>query len=401
MKVGVILDNEFTIDIRVSNEVNYLKSIGYEIHVLCPDFGNRSLFEVVDGVSIHRFNLKPSLKNKLFGVMNILPFYELMWIKRVRRFVKDVNPDYLHAHDLYMSKIAYKGGGRRIPVVLDLHENFPAAILSYKWSSKFPHRLLSQPKAWQKKEKEYLGYAKKVIVLSSSFKDALAQKYADLNPNNIFIYPNVPDIKQMLSFSIKPDILSKQNQFILFYFGGISERRGIYTCFEAIKKLSDKIPSLHLLLIGPVDGHEQEIFSQYMNDPILKERVTHYKWKDISEFPSYAAASDICLSPIFRNEQHESGVANKVFQYMLFAKPLIVSDCAPQIEIVKGSSCGTVFKSNDAEDLADQIHLLYSDPKLRLEMGENGKKAVHEKYNLEICGEQLDILYKSLKDVGI
>ncbi len=396
MKIGVILDNEFTVDIRVSNEVRYLKSLGYEMHILCPNFSNKSLFEVVDGVSIHRFNLNKSLKNKLFGVMNILPFYELMWIKRVRRFVKEINPNYLHAHDLYMAKIANKGCSATIPIVLDLHENFPAAILSYKWSSKFPYNLLSQPKAWQNKEREYLGYANRIIILSESFKNFLTYKYPDLNPTNLYVYPNVPDINQMLSFPIKSDIFPKQNRFILFYFGGISKRRGIYTCFEAVKKLSDNIPTLHLLLIGPVDGHEQDTFNKYINDPLLKDRVTHYPWKDLSEFPSYTSISDVCLSPIYKNEQHESGVANKIFQYMLFNKPLIVSNCIPQIEIVEGNSCGVSFKYDSVDDLADKIHLLYNDQKLYKELGENGRRTVIEKYNLEVCGEQLNLLYKSL-----
>jgi len=395
MKIGVILDNEFTTDIRVTNEVNYLKSI-YEVHILCPNYYKQTNFEVIDGVSIHRFNLSKSIKNKLFGLMNSLPFYEQIWIRKTRKFVAEVNPNYLHAHDLYMAKIACKGGKGLLPVILDLHENFPAAILSYKWSSKFPHRILSRPTAWIKKEREYLGYASRIVALSNSFKTTLATRYPSLNPDNIFVYPNVPDVNQMLSFKINADIFPKQGRFVLFYFGGISERRGIFTCFEAIKILFNEIPSIHLLLIGPVDGHEQATFDQFMNDPALKERVTHFRWKNISEFPSYTRASDICLSPIFRNEQHESGVANKVFQYMLFGKPLIVSDCSPQIEIVKGSNCGEVFRSGETEDLANKIKFLYDNPKLCAEMGARGKQAVLEKYNLDVCGKQLELLYKSL-----
>ncbi len=396
MKIGVILDNEFTIDIRVTNEVNFLKSIGYEMHVLCPSYNNEKEIEIIDGVTIHRFKLKKSTKNKLFGMMNTLPLYELFWIKKTRKFIKEVNPKYLHAHDLYMANIAYKGGNKKLPIILDLHENFPAAILSYRWSSKFPHRLLSRPNAWRRKERKYLGYASKIVVLSNSFKDTLTNRYPELHSENIFVYPNVPDVKQMLSYPIKADIFPQQHRFVLFYFGGISERRGIYTCFEAIKILYNDIPSIHLLLIGPVDGHEQSTFNKFMDDPILKERITHYQWKDISEFPSYTTASNICLSPIFRNEQHESGVANKVFQYMLFGKPLIVSDCAPQVEIVETENCGLVFKSNDALDLAAKIEFLYNHPQESIGMGMNGKKAVVEKYNLEKCGEKLKELYANL-----
>lgn len=398
MKIGVIVDNEFVTDIRVSNEAYYLKSIGYEVHILCPDFDNQKKFEIINGVSVHRFKLNKSVKNKLYGLMNFLPLYELLWIKKVHMFVKEVNPDYLHAHDLYMAKIAYKGGDRQIPVILDLHENYPEAVLAFKWSSRFPHRLLTRPLAWKRKEAEYLGYASKIIVLSNSFKDTLTNRYKSLNPENIFVYPNVPDVKQMLSFPIKPELFPKNGRFILFYFGGIGERRGIITCFEAIKILSSEIPSLHLLLIGPVDGQEQKDFNQYLKDPDLKEKVTHYKWKDLSDFPSFTYASDVCISPIFKDDQHESGVANKVFQYMLFGKPLIVSDCAPQIEIVEGSKCGIVFRNKDAVDLAEKIKFLYNNQDLRNEMGERGRMAVLEKYNLEICGKQLESLYISFHD---
>jgi glycosyltransferase involved in cell wall biosynthesis len=396
MKIGVLLDTEYTLDIRVLNEVNYLKNAGYEVHLLCPSFEKQVLFEILDGVSIHRFKLKKSFKNKLFGIMNTIPYYELFWIGKVKKFVKVVKPNFLHAHDLFMSKIAFKGGDGKIPIILDLHENFPEAIKAFRWATRFPHRLLSRPDLWKKKELEYLNYADKIIVLRQSFKENLTKRYPSLNSESIFIYPNVPDLRQMQNFSIKLDLFPKNGRYILFYYGGIGVRRGIYTCFEAVKILASKIPSIHLLLIGPVDRHEKSTFNRYLNDPILKEKVTYYDWRDLSDFPSYALSSDICLSPIIKDEQHESGVANKVFQYMLFQKPIIVSDCTPQIEIVERNQCGLVFESENAEDLAKKISYLFDNPELCIEMGKNGKKSVLVDYNLEVCGIQLDLLYKSI-----
>ncbi|HOP04317.1 MAG TPA: glycosyltransferase family 4 protein [Tenuifilaceae bacterium] len=397
-RIGVILDNEYSIDIRVLNETKHLHKAGFKIFVLCPNYGDQLSFEEIDGITVYRFNLNKNLKNKLFGVMNTIPFYEWLWISKVKWFVKKVNPDFIHAHDLYMSKIAYLGGKRKIPFVLDLHENYPAAILTYRWSSRFFNRLVSRPKAWKKKEKKYLGYASKIIVLSNAFKNDLLKRYPILHAENITVYPNVPDVDQMLSFPINPEIFEKNDKFLLFYFGGISKRRGIFTCFEAIKLLGDKIPNIHLLLIGPVDGHEKIDFENYLNDTSLSGKITHFPWKDISEFPSFTAVSDICLSPIFKNEQHESGVANKIFQYMLFSKPLIVSDCIPQIEIVENSKCGLVFKSNDANDLAEKVMLLQQNPELRSEMGENGRKAVLEKYNVTFYGMHLKQMFLSFSN---
>jgi glycosyltransferase involved in cell wall biosynthesis len=78
---------------------------------------------------------------------------------------------------------------------------------------------------------------------------------------------------------------------------------------------------------------------------------------------------------------------------MLFERPLIVSDCKPQAKIVAEAQCGLVFKSEDAEDLAQKINMLYQNQELSIEMGENGKKAVEMKYNTQNYGKNLVNLY--------
>jgi len=110
-----------------------------------------------------------------------------------------------------------------------------------------------------------------------------------------------------------------------------------------------------LLLIGPVDKIEKEMFFEAISSPEIKNSIIHYEWKDISLLPSFISVSDICLSPIVKNDQHESGVANKIFQYMLFERPLIVSNCKPQSIIVEEEQCGVVFNSEDSVDLSEKI----------------------------------------------
>ena len=101
----------------------------------------------------------------------------------------------------------------------------------------------------------------------------------------------------------------------------------------------------------------------------------------------------MCLSPIIKNEQHESGVANKIFQYMLFEKPIIVSNCQPQVEIVKRHRCGLDFRSGDSNDLATKIESLINNPKLAAEMGKNGKNAVLSTYNTTAYTQDFEAFY--------
>ena len=154
--------------------------------------------------------------------------------------------------------------------------------------------------------------------------------------------------------------------------------------------------SVRLLLIGPVDKADLPVFSSYMDDPAIKNAITYFPWKDISLLPSYITCSNLCLSPIFKNPQHESGVANKIFQYMLFARPILVSNCLPQQKIVEEGNCGFVFESDNPVDLADRVNLLLKSPELCQKFGENGRKLVLKEYNLQNFGKNLVKLYDSV-----
>ena len=67
----------------------------------------------------------------------------------------------------------------------------------------------------------------------------------------------------------------------------ISRRRGIHTAIEALERIIEYYPDVHLLLIGPVDKDEKEDFQNLFSNDHMKDHITHYQWKDISTLPSY------------------------------------------------------------------------------------------------------------------
>ena len=79
---------------------------------------------------------------------------------------------------------------------------------------------------------------------------------------------------------------------------------------------------------------------------------------------------------------------------MLFERPVLVSDCTPQLELVEETGCGVVFKNQDPEDFIKKVLYLYNHPEECKQMGEKGKKAILEKYNMTTAGKELDKLYR-------
>lgn len=393
-KLGVVVDNDFYNDVRVVNEVKILASTISEVHILCFNFGREIEIGLPNNVYVHPVKINRLVKNIIFAYNNTFHFYTMYWSILIKLFIKKTNVESIHVHDLYLSQAAYWATRKsKINFTLDLHENFPAAVTGYQWMYKKPHYYFIKPDYFRKKEGKYLNYADKIVVLSETFKNDLIDKHSVLKNKTFCIYPNLPDIDEFNNYEVDSGILDKKSDFILFYFGGIAERRGVFTAIEAIKKLKHEIPNIKLLLIGPVDKAEKERFYNVITNEEVIDHIIYYEWKDISLLPSYVNISDVCLSPIVRNDQHESGVANKIFQYMLFERPLLVSDCKPQKHIVESENCGLAFESENVVDLANKVLELYKDPELRMAMGINGKNAVLEKYNTSVMGRNLIDMY--------
>jgi len=393
-KIGFVVDNEFSNDPRVTNEANLLFSNGFEVHVLCFNFGNHpNETEVINGIHVHRLTISRKTKNLLFGSFNTFPFYTNYWTKHIKAFIKLTKVTAIHVHDIYMVPAGAKATEKKIPLIADLHENFAEAVLNYKWTKKPIQNFLFKPKKWKTLEPSLLEMADFLIVLSESYKNELSSKYDFLQPKNLIVYPNVPNLNTLFDYPIhQPKDIDSEN-FNLLYFGVVAERRGILTCMKAMRTLRKSIPNCKLILIGPINKSEEVDLEELIDDAELKDVILHIPWLDIKHLPSYLLKADVCLSPIHKSKQHDIGIANKLFQYMAFAKPIVASNSVAQMEMIEQENCGLIFLSDDHLDLAEKVLWLHDNPKESEQLGMNGKKAAVSKYNHITQGKSLIDLY--------
>ena len=386
LRIGMVLDKELP-DLRVENEANVLGQAGYDVVLLVLDYKEKSAHRERKGsYSVYYQPLKKMIVKKLRPFSGtIFDIYSLIWYPLISRFVKRENIDILHLHDLYMGLSVI---GKNMPFIVDLHENYPSSVVSYNWSRKFPLNFILSKSVWKKREKQIFSAARGIITLSNYFADLLSKEYEALCLDKRFcVYPNVPSINDLENMISDKEIYHGEKRFTLFYYGVVAERRGIFECFEALKRLQKDLPQIHLLVVGPVDNADKNRFENYKAD--LRSSVTHIPWVKFSDFASLVKEVDIGISPIKKNEQHESGVANKIFQYMYFKKPLIVSNCRPQEEIVEKAKCGYVYESGNISDFCDKIIQAYRERASFADMGNNGNTAVKKKYNTVIAGKSL------------
>ncbi len=395
MKIGMILDNEFSGDLRVENEAVALSKAGHEVFVLCLNFGEKKNYEEFHGVKILRIPISRKLKKKLAGLNNtIFNFYPRFWARHIKRFVRENKIDVLHVHDLWMLEGAFRANKKLgLPLIADLHENFVHALGHYRYANTFPGKFLISQKRWAKKEKEWCLQADWIITVI----DEAVERYIALGvpPEKITVVPNYVNLEEFLPEKFDESILSKfKEDFKLVYTGGFDTHRGLETLLEAAAILKSRIENLKVLLVGSGSNYDS---LQELSQKLELDKVVSFEgWQPVEKLPSYIAASDIGIIPHLKTVHTDNTIPHKLFQYMFLEKPVIATDCAPLVRIIKESNAGLIYPSGNAQALAERIYELYTKPSLREEMGLNGKNAVLQKYNWEKAAGNLIRLYEKI-----
>lgn len=133
------------------------------------------------------------------------------------------------------------------------------------------------------------------------------------------------------------------------------------------------------------------------SDVLVFEGVSH------GEVGAYICSADVCVG--IHPEYHWSkwgfhGSSMKVFEYMACARPVVASDVGQLREVVGATGSGIVCENAPPAVLNALLHLRER-PDERARMGDNGRRAVLERYNWRtIAARTLDIFRDVLEDTG-
>ncbi|WP_339341266.1 glycosyltransferase family 4 protein [uncultured Polaribacter sp.] len=395
MKIGMILDAPFPPDPRVENEAVSLVENGHEVFLFCLKYADEKASDTINGIQVRRYSSN-TFEYKLSALAYTIPLYSVIMQKKIAKFIRETNIEALHIHDMRIAGAVYKVNVNfNLPIVLDLHDNMPEVMKLYPHLQKFPGKYLISPKKWKQKEEEFIKKANKVIAVSPEFIDTLAVRLP-LEKDKLVLVPNTIRKTFFEDYKVNETIIKKyKSNFVILYLGDTHLRRGIQTAIAALVKLKDTIPEIKLVIVGK--NTTDIILRKQVKDLQLEQFVDFEGWQNVSLFQSYILASEICISPLHRNLQHDVAYANKIFQYMSLAKPLLVSDAIAQKKLVEKVACGLVHKERDSKDFSNKVLALYKSKPLRMELGESGRKFVQNEFSWEQTSKKLINLYNNMQ----
>lgn len=401
----MVLDGLYPSDIRVRKEAEFL-SKSHEVFVLCNRSEGEEKFEIVNGVKIFR-TIKRH-KTTLRGIVDIIAsinFIHPLFKRELSKFIDENKIQALHVHDLPLAKTVLLASKKhKIISVLDLHENYPAALstwFSWRKSSliRLKNNIFFNYNRWFKYEAKMIVKFDFLITVVNEMKERIISQHK-VSPDKIIVVPNSEKKEFASSFqnNEQPYFNNQKDKFIISYVGGFGPHRGLHTAIEGMKFVKEEIPNALLVLVGPsnrdVKLHLESIIEEndLENFVELRDRVSFNSVVNIMK------GSHINVIPHISNEHTESAVPHKFYQILLSGSPLLVSDCAPMKRLVVEKEIGYYFKAEDPKSFAMEVVKINKDYNQATKKSAKGyDEAFNGSLNWEHTSKELLKLYDDLK----
>lgn len=383
----MILDHDFPPDVRVEKEIETLINNKHEIILACYNYKkNLPEFEEKKNLKIYRKSISKFSYKSSVAILK-LPFYFSFWKKFIFGILEKEVVDAIHIHDLPLSKIGEKVKRKyNIPLVIDLHENWPASLETATHTNTIAGKILSSNKQWRKYEKKIIKHADKIITVVDEMKDRIAK--LEINENKIHVVSNTISPKDFPLTIDKPD----PNFTTLFYAGGINIHRGLQIVIKAIPLILKEIPNVRLNIIGT--GSYQVHLEKLVSDLNISNHVSFLGWKDLLEISKHLAKSDIALIPHLKSEQTDCSSPNKLYQYIYAKKPILTSNCNSLVRIIEETKSGISYIHNSPEDFKKAFFELLNNQNNTIDL-DYGLNLINTKYNWSVDSKRLVDLYSN------
>jgi glycosyltransferase involved in cell wall biosynthesis len=398
MNICLVYQDHYPWDIRVEKIINALAEKGYTVHILSRNRSNSATYEKIDNnIYVHRLPVGIGKITK--EIINFPAFFSPTWIVKLLSIVIKYNIKLIIVRDLPLGPLGFIVGKiTNTKTILDMAENYPELIKS-TWVYKGPKiqdYIIRNPYLLKILEKHLLPIMDGIIVVSKKSQERIKLIIGN-KKTPVWIIGNTPrlDASSKLFYNPLIDKIKNHKSLKMIYTGMVESHRGLDIVLKSIPYVLQNGIDMLFVVVGK--GTYEEKLKTIVNELNIQEHVLFTGWIDSKYIPSIIALSDICIVPHYVTEHTNTTIPNKIYDYMLQKKPVIVTNSESLAEIIKFANCGYIYEDNNPEELAKIICLLQNNV-LREKLGLSGYNAVVEYYNWENDKKKL---YKTIESIFV
>jgi len=354
--------------------------------------GKRFLRERIDGMDIVRIRV-PNLPRHIPAARAVWQFALAHRFARAIRRIEKHDVALIYSPPLPLGLAGASLKSSNTPFILNVQDLFPQSavdlkILKNRWLIAFFEAL----------EKRIYRAADHITVHSPGNLAHVVR--TGIDADNVTVVPNWVDTdflqpdRRRNGFSEKHGLAGR---FVVSFAGVLGYSQDIDVILEAAHLLRDSEEIL-FLVVG--DGVEKDRLVRKAN-VMGCTNVLFLPMQSRQVYPEVLTASDVCLVTL-NKEVVSPVVPSKILSIMAAGKPLVacMNPQGDAAHVVRTARCGFVLPAGDAAGLAEAIVKLRHDPRLRTELGGNGRAYCVENFSLEKCARRYVGLFTEMKQNG-
>lgn len=350
-------------EVVIFRQAKALQDAGYDVSfVVCDDEPD----EIIQGVKVIGAGFKPlSYFDRIFRVASHL-----------KRILKEIDADVYQTCciDQIGTSIWLRKQNKKI--VFNMREGHPFTLRAKSsLPSIIKEALIKLMVAYMRPR---LRKFDAVITITDDVKKYLSEWGIE----RLYVQGNFPFINKKYTLSYE-DYCKRED--IVIYYGSIY---GI-SCQEFVLQALDHVRGVKYLLAGKFWGNEA--YHKYLaNMPQWKnvEFIDGFELEELPGLLSRATISNVIRDFSKTNAPNGSLGIIKIFESMEAALPIICSDVPLYREMMNEYKCGILVDPKNPKEIADAIKFLVENKEEAYRMGQEGRRAVVEKYSWDAVSKE-------------
>ena len=342
--------------------IEFFTKRGHEIHwiTLTPNY-----FGEIKNVKIYFFKKYPG--KALDIALNVIP---------IRRLIKKINPDILHAH--------YAG----VNGVLAALSGFHPFVLT-AWGSDI--LITVKSKIVKPLIKFALNKADLITCDAGHMEEAIIKLGADAAKIKIINFGiNVEKFSPHAKDENLIKELKIQDSSVIISLRNFEPIYNIETLIRAIPIVVKELPKAKFIIAGK--GQEEERLKNLVKNLKIEENVRFIGFIRNDDLPRYLRTADIYVS----TSLSDAGIAASTAEAMACGLPVVITTTGENEKWVKDGEGGCLIPIKNPGTLAQKLIYLMKNENLRKEAGLINRKTIEEKNNYYEEMGKMEKIYKYL-----
>ncbi len=381
-----------------------LKKLGVEVTVLTampnypameihPEYkGKKYVFEEIEGLKVHRSSIYVTTSKSL--VKRLLNYFSFVWTSYwVGRSKLEREYDFLlcESPPLFLGISAFLlSKAKKAKFIFNVSDLWPESAEKLGLvTNKFFLRMAQYLEEFLYKKAQLISGQTQGIV--KNIKQRFPEKDLYWLPNGVDLSYYDPD---KVTSKWREENGFNQSDKLFLYAGIIGHAQGLEVILKAAKTLSSRSECKFILLgSGPCKKELQELKSKWQLDNVIFKDVVSKK-----EMPFIVKAADVALIPLRKLDLFKGAIPSKVFENLAMRTPIVLGVEGEAKDLfIKEGNAGVFYEPENATEMAEAIEKLLNTDGLIEELGENGRRYVHDNFNRDALTMAF---YQKLKSIA-